>query len=75
MNCTLPVGRFSLNTTATLPLTCVMLRLDSWRPAVQSPTESREQSDAPERRSQAIWQWRINRRRQVIGDVLSSDVC
>jgi hypothetical protein len=48
--------------------TCVTHKPDSKRQADRSLIASSEQSDARERRSQANWQWRINRRRPVIGD-------
>jgi hypothetical protein len=47
--------------------------LTVFRPKSNSPivhvSNRDEQSDPPERRSQAIWQWRIKGRRPLIGDV------
>ena len=47
-------------------LTCGTLRRGSKLRGDRSGRASREPSDAPERRSQASWQWTINRRRPVI---------
>ncbi len=70
----LPGGRSLLNTTVILQPTYVTLRLDLKRQAVRSHNASRGQSDAPERRSQANYLWRANRRRPVIGDVAATNL-
>lgn len=75
MNFTPHVGNYLPNTTATRRPICVTRRPGWWRPVAQSRTASSEQSDAPERRSQATWRWRLKRRRPVIGSVRCSAIC
>jgi hypothetical protein len=68
-NCTRPAGNFLQITMVTLLRTCATHRPDWKHQADRSRTASSEQSDARERRSQADQQWKVNRRRPVIGDV------
>src|SRR5687768_18210295 len=72
MNFTLPADKFLPTTTATRPPTCETHRLDWKHLGERLPAASSEQSDAPERRSPANSQWKVNRRCAVIGDVRPS---
>ncbi len=69
MNFTLSADNCLPNIKATQPHICVTRRRDWKHPAGRLPTASSEQSDAPERRSQANSWWTVNRPLPVIGDV------